>query len=444
MALNFIKVNKDSAIIKQKDERIKELLDHMAEILVEINQIVMSNKLASEDMDERAKDQSQAMDELIGVIKEFTRGTEEITDNVAKLNAIIANTLSIGKEVTNRTKQMVDISQEGKQAMQHTAYDVMEVIDSFSDLSKTMSNVGKSTSEIKKIIEMIDHVASQTNLLALNASIEAARAGEHGRGFAVVAEEIRKLAEEVTHSTKHIETLIREVETTVGQAIEQTKSNSESIHQVQRSVQGTDQVFAGILSSIEEVQQALSHMVDEVNSVNDFSTHIARITEGQLAGTEEILAASENVGQLSSKTLELSNQVFANAEKLFKQSNQSTKHMVEHMEDIASTSGEYGYFFYRHNLESVFEYVTPSVYDVLGHTVEEFMTNIEAYMTDNPINEKAIAFTELSIQGIQQPKYNIELIKKDGSHCLAEVTEFPVFDQSGRVTAVQGLVKVLD
>jgi hypothetical protein len=46
-----------------------------------------------------------------------------------------------------------------------------------------VAELGESSAEIGKVIEVITSIAEQTNLLALNATIEAARAGEAGRAL---------------------------------------------------------------------------------------------------------------------------------------------------------------------------------------------------------------------------------------------------------------------
>ena len=50
-----------------------------------------------------------------------------------------------------------------------------------------MGGINEASTNVSRIIKVIDEIAFQTNILALNASVEAARAGSNGKGFAVVA-----------------------------------------------------------------------------------------------------------------------------------------------------------------------------------------------------------------------------------------------------------------
>jgi len=97
------------------------------------------------------------------------------------------------------------------------------------------------------------------------------------------------------------------------------------------------------------------------------------------------------------------------------------------------------FFVYSHNTDGVFSFISNSVQDVLGYTPEEFMSHYTKYLTDNPINEKVRYYSELSIQGIVQPSYEVEIYCKDGRIKTLEVSEVPTFDDQGHVVSVEGI-----
>ncbi|MES9956407.1 MAG: HD domain-containing phosphohydrolase [Sedimenticola sp.] len=97
------------------------------------------------------------------------------------------------------------------------------------------------------------------------------------------------------------------------------------------------------------------------------------------------------------------------------------------------------YFFYAHGVDGVFNYLSPSVEEVLGYTPEEFMTHYADYFTDNEINQKGAAHSEASMRGEHQPSYEVEVYRKDRKRCWLEVKETPLFDSSGKVMAVEGI-----
>ena len=92
-------------------------------------------------------------------------------------------------------------------------------------------SLGERSLQINLLVDLIDDISTQTNMLALNAAIEASRAGEQGKGFAVVAEEVRKLAERISSTTKDVGAFIDSIQ----EATEESVTAMEEIRLVTRS-----------------------------------------------------------------------------------------------------------------------------------------------------------------------------------------------------------------
>lgn len=99
------------------------------------------------------------------------------------------------------------------------------------------------------------------------------------------------------------------------------------------------------------------------------------------------------------------------------------------------------FFFYRHDSRGVFTFISPSVTRMLGYDRAEFLAHYTKYMIDSEINARAVEMTNLGLSGAKPPPYQIEILHRDGSVKLLEVVESPVFDENGRVAAVEGVAR---
>lgn len=96
-------------------------------------------------------------------------------------------------------------------------------------------------------------------------------------------------------------------------------------------------------------------------------------------------------------------------------------------------------FLYRHDLEGVFNYASSPVTKILGYSTEEFLTYFTNFLTDHPVNAEASEHTRLSINGIQQPPYEVQIYDKDDNIKWLQISESPVFDNAGKVVSVEGV-----
>jgi methyl-accepting chemotaxis protein len=222
--------------------------------------------------------------------EEIRRASGQLSQRTEQQAANLEETSAALEELAVTVRQTAAGANEASKRVHAVSAEASRSDGVVAEAITAMSGIEKSSSEISKIIGVIDEIAFQTNLLALNAGVEAARAGESGKGFAVVAQEVRELAQRSAAAAKEIKDQIARSSSQVDHGVRLVGEAGEALKRISEQIKSANDIVGKIAHSASEQDTTLRSITSSINQLD-------AATQQNAAMAEETTAAAETLAQ---------------------------------------------------------------------------------------------------------------------------------------------------
>jgi methyl-accepting chemotaxis protein len=288
--------------VKTEDE-CGALAAHFNTFLSSLQQLVNDIK----DKAHRVVDNSDTVKDLStqasARLVEQSALVQNLATTMNEMSATSTEIASNAQEAASTITSVNQKAQQGQAIFNQTSLDVLELAKTISSSKQLSDQLAKYSSNIEQVLLVISGIAEQTNLLALNAAIEAARAGEQGRGFAVVADEVRTLASRTQESTTEIKTMVEQIQHSsvqVQEAMNQSKTKASScVEHTETANQTLIDISAAVKDIMDrniQIAAAIAQqniVIEETNQntthINDISVQVGDFSQQQICSNEKLV-----------------------------------------------------------------------------------------------------------------------------------------------------------
>ena len=317
-----------------------KLGDMVSGIHVSAEQVAASSEeitASAQNLAEGAQSQASSLEQTSASMEELAASLGQVAEHAqSQAAAVEQGAISMEQvlqSIEEVSKNLAEIALLAGRSVDHAVQGARAV----SEVVEGINLIAGSSEKIGGIVTVISDIADQTNLLALNAAIEAARAGEQGRGFAVVADEVSKLADRSSTSTKEIEGLVKESVKNVEKGVERARGSREAMEQIREASQKVQEMIGTLSESMKQQVGAVKALSSALENVKGMSRSITAAVEEQTTNAEQVSRSVASVNEVTQGAASAAEEMTASTEQL-SQLAQELQKMTAHFK-IDGTQG---------------------------------------------------------------------------------------------------------